>query len=186
MFSVLRGCLLKSQSWLVCGYLIGFWCCFLRTSPLDPCAHVLSSLHASVPSHFSRVQLFVSLWTVARQAPEILWARILEWVAMPSSKWSSWLGYGTHIFCISWMGWQVFFFTTSITWEAPLSFLEESKTEQNNILELLGERGTRLIRLYINLFNKYLLNTCCGSDTVLIIAHIGVNISFHGACILGR
>ena len=38
---------------------------------------------------FSRVWLFVTLWTVARQAPlsmGILQARILEWVAMPSSK----------------------------------------------------------------------------------------------------
>ena len=35
---------------------------------------------------FSRVQLFVTLWTVACQAPlsmRILQARILEWVAMP-------------------------------------------------------------------------------------------------------
>ena len=38
-------------------------------------------------SHFSCVRLFATLWTVARQAPlsmEILQARILEWVAMPS------------------------------------------------------------------------------------------------------
>ena len=41
---------------------------------------------------FSHVQLFVTLWTVAHQAPlsmEILQARILEWVAMPSSRGSS-------------------------------------------------------------------------------------------------
>ena len=40
-------------------------------------------------SHFSRVQLFVTQWTVALQAPlsmGILQARILEWVAMPSSR----------------------------------------------------------------------------------------------------
>ena len=37
----------------------------------------------------SRVQLFVTLWTVARQAPlsmGILQARILEWVASPFSR----------------------------------------------------------------------------------------------------
>ena len=37
----------------------------------------------------SRVQLFVTTWTVAHQAPlsmGILQARILEWVAMPSSR----------------------------------------------------------------------------------------------------
>ena len=41
---------------------------------------------------FSHVQLFVTLWTVARQAPlsmGILQARLLEWVAMPSSRGSS-------------------------------------------------------------------------------------------------
>ena len=41
---------------------------------------------------FSPVQLFVTLWTVARQAPlsmGIVQARILEWVAMPSFRGSS-------------------------------------------------------------------------------------------------
>ena len=40
----------------------------------------------------SRVRLFVTPWTVARQTPlsmGILQARILEWVAMPSSRGSS-------------------------------------------------------------------------------------------------
>ena len=40
----------------------------------------------------SRVQLFATPWTVARQAPlsmGILQARILEWVTMPSSRGSS-------------------------------------------------------------------------------------------------
>ena len=43
----------------------------------------------AVLSHFNCVQLFLTLWTVARQAPlsmGILQARILEWVAMPSSR----------------------------------------------------------------------------------------------------
>ena len=42
-----------------------------------------------VLSRFSRVQLFVTLWTAACQAPlslGFLQARILEWVAMPSSR----------------------------------------------------------------------------------------------------
>ena len=40
----------------------------------------------------SHVQLFVTPWTIARQVSlsmEILQARILEWVAMPSSRGSS-------------------------------------------------------------------------------------------------
>ena len=43
-------------------------------------------------SHFSHIQLFVTLWTVAHQASlsiGILQARILEWVAVPSSRGSS-------------------------------------------------------------------------------------------------
>ena len=43
-------------------------------------------------SHFSSVQLCATLWTVACQAPlsmGILQARILEWVAMSSSRGSS-------------------------------------------------------------------------------------------------
>ena len=39
-------------------------------------------------SCFNHVQLFVTVWTAAYQAPlsmGILQARILEWVAMPSS-----------------------------------------------------------------------------------------------------
>ena len=53
---------------------------------------VVVSLGA-VLSHFSRVQLFVTPWTVACQAPlsmRTLQARILEWVAMPSLRGSSW------------------------------------------------------------------------------------------------
>ena len=47
---------------------------------------------ARAPSRFSRVRLYVTPWTVARQAPlsmRILQARILEWVGMPSSRGSS-------------------------------------------------------------------------------------------------
>ena len=43
-------------------------------------------MHACVLSHFSCVQLFVIVWTVAHQAPlsGILQARILEWLPFPS------------------------------------------------------------------------------------------------------
>ena len=49
-------------------------------------------LSSCVLSHFSCVRLFATLWTVASQAPlalGILQARILEWVALASSRWSS-------------------------------------------------------------------------------------------------
>ena len=42
------------------------------------------SVRTCVLSHFSHVQLFATLWTVAHHG--ILQARKLEWVAMPSSR----------------------------------------------------------------------------------------------------
>ena len=59
---------------------------------------------ACVLSHYSRVQHCVMLWTVARQTPlsmEILQARLLEWVAMPSSRGSSRPRGRTHISYVS-------------------------------------------------------------------------------------
>ena len=59
---------------------------------------------ASELSHFSHVQLFVTLWTAARQAPlstGLLQVRILEWVAMPSSRGSSQPRDGTCVSCIA-------------------------------------------------------------------------------------
>ena len=55
-------------------------------------------------SRFSRVQLFATPWTVACQAPlsmRILQARILEWVAIPSSRESSQLRDKTQVSCIT-------------------------------------------------------------------------------------
>ena len=50
------------------------------------------------------VRLFVTSWAVARQAPlsmGVLQAIILEWVAMPSSRGSSWLRNWTGVSCIA-------------------------------------------------------------------------------------
>ena len=51
-----------------------------------------SDNNTSVLSHFSRVWLFATLWIAACQAPLSLGnlqARMLEWIAMPSSRGSS-------------------------------------------------------------------------------------------------
>ena len=58
---------------------------------------------------FSRVRLFVTLWTVGGQVPlsmGILQARILEWVAMPASR-ASTQGSNPRLLCL--LHWQVFF-----------------------------------------------------------------------------
>ena len=66
-----------------------------RIFNIVPCARMVS--------HFSRVWLFVTLWTVARQPPlvlGILQARILEGVAMPFSRGSSQSRDQTQVSCI--------------------------------------------------------------------------------------
>ena len=60
-----------------------------------------------VLNRFSCVWLFVAPWTVAHQAPlpmEILQARILEWVAVPSSRGSSQSRNWTQVSYISCIG----------------------------------------------------------------------------------
>ena len=60
-----------------------------------------STMRCAVLSH---LQLFAIPWTVACQAPltmGILQARILEWVAMPSSRRSSHPRKQTHVSCIA-------------------------------------------------------------------------------------
>ena len=74
-------------------------------------------------SPFSCVSFFVTLWTVgSRQAP---WSmgfsrqNTLEWVAMPSSRESSWPRYRTCVSVSPALPGR--FFTTSAIWEAPES-----------------------------------------------------------------
>ena len=60
------------------------------------------SLHVCLLTHFSGVWLFATPWTAVRQAALSLWilqARILEWIAMPSSRGSSWPRDQTHVSC---------------------------------------------------------------------------------------
>ena len=71
-----------------------------------------------VLSRFSRVQLYMTLWTVVPQASlsmRILQARILEWVAMSSSRGSSPIRDRTHVSESPALASG--FFTTSTTWE---------------------------------------------------------------------
>ena len=67
---------------------------------------------ACVLSHFSHVQLFVTLWTAACQVPlsmGILQARILEWVTMPSCRKSSRAKAQTHVSYSSCTGRQILY-----------------------------------------------------------------------------
>ena len=86
---------------------------------------------------FSRVQLCLTLWLVARQASVhgILQARILEWVAMPSSRGSSQPRNETQVSCIAGR-----FFTTEPPGKPPvpsiLSFYSSSKRKSMWALQL--------------------------------------------------
>ena len=65
--------------------------------------HVLLQVQFSSVHSLSRVRLFATPWTAARQAPlsvGILQARILKWVAMPSSRASSQPRDRTQVSCI--------------------------------------------------------------------------------------
>ena len=76
-------------------------------SPRTLLCHALPGLCRAMLSCFSRVRLFVNPRTVARQAPlsmGILQARILEWVAMSSSRGSSWLRDWTCVSYVSCVG----------------------------------------------------------------------------------
>ena len=69
-------------------------------------------IYACMLSHFSHVQLFAILWTVALQASlsmGILQARILEWVAMPFSRGSSQHRDGTCVSYVSCIGRRVLY-----------------------------------------------------------------------------
>ena len=77
-------------------------------------------------SRFSRVRLYVTLRTVAGQAPlsvGILQARILEWVAMPSSRGSSWPRDWTRVSYVSWTGRRVLYHERHLG--SPLSLVSE-------------------------------------------------------------
>ena len=72
----------------------------------------LYKVRACVLSRFSRVQLFATLWAVAHQSPlsmGILQVWILEWVAMPFSRGSSWPKDWSPISRVSCTGRQVLY-----------------------------------------------------------------------------
>ena len=64
-----------------------------------------------------------TLWTVAPQGLSvhgIILARILEWVAISSSRGSSQPRDLTHVYCVSCTGRQILYHCA--TWEAPMAY----------------------------------------------------------------
>ena len=90
--------------------------------------------HACMLSHFSRVQLFVTLWTIACQAPLFMGfspAKILELVAMPSSRGSSQPRDRTNVSSVLCTGRKVF--TTSATWETQTTAFRNIQNGINGV-----------------------------------------------------
>ena len=88
------------QSFLQC------WRCLLCSWTLRATRHIC------VLNHFSRVRLSATVRTVSPPVSSVhgtLQARILEWVAMPSSRGSSQPKDQTHISCVSCTGRQVLY-----------------------------------------------------------------------------
>ena len=78
---------------------------------------VTSLLYCAVFSCFSPVRLLSDCSLPGSSVHGILQARILEWVAMPSSRGSSQPRNWTHISCVSCIADR--FFTYWVTWEVP-------------------------------------------------------------------
>ena len=92
-------------------------------------SHVQNCMCAQYPSH---VQLLVTQWTIASPASSvhrILPARILGWVAIPSSRESSRTRDWTHVSCVSWkmrLSRQILYHCT--IWGSPICTWPKFKT----------------------------------------------------------
>ena len=95
----------------------------------------LQNSDAVCSQSLSHIRLFVTPWTVARQAPlsrGILQARTLEWVAMPSSRGSSQLRDRTQVSRTAGR-----FFTNWATREAVKTMIDEINAHESGILHLV-------------------------------------------------
>ena len=93
---------------------LSFKCCVSRPS----CAW--HTVHVCLLSHFSRVQLFVTLWTVAHQAPlSMQFSRHEHWSGLPCPPPGDLPNPGMEPTSLMSPALGGGFFTTSATWEAP-------------------------------------------------------------------
>ena len=81
-----------------------------------------SLMHASMLSHFSRIQLCVTLWTLAHQAPLSMGSSRKEyWNGLPCPPPGDLLDPGIKPASLTSPALANEFLTISITWEAPTS-----------------------------------------------------------------
>ena len=79
------------------------WTTFKSYVKWGACMHACMCVCLYVLCRFSHIWLFATLWTntPASSVHEILQARILEWVAMPSSRAPPWSRGWTWVSCVS-------------------------------------------------------------------------------------
>ena len=106
-----------------------------HTCKIQKLANKTMFYFSSVQS-LSHVRLFVSPWTVCSTPGSSSQARILEWVAISSSRGSSQPRDRTRISCVSYIGRQIVYHHT--TWEeTPEIFTDRILWETNNTMNLL-------------------------------------------------
>ena len=139
------------------------WSCLV--GPWGPRSHKESdtteqlSHHACVLSHFSCLWLFVTLWTwipPGASVHGILQARILVWVAMPSSRGSSLPRDGTQVSYVSCIGRRVLYHW--VTWESHKGQRNHGKPCQTlvackiHLTPLVGDTGSPVGSIYVSAF----------------------------------
>jgi len=135
------------------------------SSVLNECASVLS-----------RVKLFVTLWTVARQAllsMEFSQARILEWVAISYSGGSSLPRYQTLVSCVSCIASGFFTPAPHLYWCFPVVYIWKFQVYFFSI-PLAGEmRGGPVVlanaKQLLDDLDGYAVNLLCYFRLVLIV-----------------
>ena len=90
------------------------WCCVYLLA-------ILNHIAVNVLSHFSHVQLFASLWTIACQAPLSMgFSREEYWSGLPCPPLGNLPDPGIEPMSLMSPAWTGRFFTTTATWEALL------------------------------------------------------------------
>ena len=108
---------------VVCQYFLPFWRLpFHLANSFLCCAEAFKFNHACVLSHFSHVWLFVTLWTVACQAPLSMgFSRQEHWSGLPWPPPGDLPNPGIKFMSLTYISSPALaggFFTTSTTWEA--------------------------------------------------------------------
>ena len=107
---------------------------------------------------FSRVQPFVTPWTVACQAPHgILQARVSEWVAMPSSRGSSWLGFNPHLLHLRWILYR--WATREAPYVVDVTYFVIQCKKQNSprVTNISGDKKMENVLMLLSFFCNYQL-----------------------------